>query len=53
MDRDKMSNLYLYRGPSIDTPYQVLVHLTKQFQRRRLLEIDQPETRIAYSGHIC
>ena len=32
-DRDKMSNLY--RGPSIDTSYQVLVHLAKRFQRRR------------------
>jgi hypothetical protein len=27
----------LYRGPSIDTSYQVSVHLTKQFQRRRFL----------------
>jgi hypothetical protein len=27
-----MSNLY--RGPSIDASYQVLVHLAKQFQRR-------------------
>ena len=27
-----MSNLY--RGPSIDVSYQVLVHLAKQFQRR-------------------
>jgi hypothetical protein len=24
-----------------------------QFQRRRFLEIDQPETRIAYSCHVC
>jgi hypothetical protein len=29
-----MSNLY--RGPSIDASYQVLVHLAKGFQRRRL-----------------
>jgi hypothetical protein len=28
-----MSNLY--RGPSIDTSYQVSVHLVKRFQRRR------------------
>jgi hypothetical protein len=28
-----MSNLY--RGPSIDASYQVSVHLTKRFQRRR------------------
>jgi hypothetical protein len=34
MDRDEMSNLY--RGPSIDASYQVSVHLTKRFQRRRL-----------------
>jgi hypothetical protein len=26
--------------------------LAKQFQRR-FLEIDQPETRIAYSSHVC
>ena len=45
MDRDEMSNLY--RGPSIDASYQVSVHLGKQFQRRRFLEIDQSKTRIA------
>jgi len=33
MDRDKMVNLY--RGPSIDTSYQVSVHLTEWFQSRR------------------
>jgi hypothetical protein len=43
-----MSNLY--RGPSIDASYQVLVHLVKWFQRRRFLEIDQSETRIACGG---
>jgi hypothetical protein len=32
-DRDKMS--ILYRGPSIDASYQVLVHLDKWFLRRR------------------
>jgi hypothetical protein len=32
MDRDEISNLY--RGPSIDASYQVLVHLAKRFQRR-------------------
>jgi hypothetical protein len=32
-----MSNLY--RGPSIDASCQVSVHLAKQFQRRRFLEI--------------
>jgi len=40
-----------YGGPSIDAPYQVTVHLVKLFQRRRFLEIYQPETRIAYGGH--
>jgi hypothetical protein len=33
MDRDEMSNLY--RGPSIDASYQVLIHLARRFQRRR------------------
>jgi hypothetical protein len=36
-----------YREPSIDASYQVLVHLAKWFQRRRFLEIDQSETRMA------
>jgi hypothetical protein len=51
MDGDEMSNLY--RGPSKDASYQVLVHLAKRFQRKRFLEIDQSETRIACGGHIC
>jgi hypothetical protein len=51
MDRDKLSNLY--REPSIDASDQVSVHLAKQFQRRRFLEIDQLETRIACGSHIC
>ena len=29
-------NEHLYRGPSIDTSYQVSVHLAEGFQRRRL-----------------
>jgi hypothetical protein len=33
-DRDEIS--ILYRGPSIDASYQVSVHLSKRFQRRRL-----------------
>ena len=33
-DRDEMSNLY--KEPSIDTSYQVSVHLAKGFQRRIL-----------------
>jgi hypothetical protein len=51
MDQEEMSNLY--RGPLIDDTYQVSVHLAKRFQRRRFLEIDQSETRIAYGGHVC
>jgi hypothetical protein len=39
--------------PSIGASQQVLVDLAKQFQRRRFLEIKQPETRIAYGSHIC
>ena len=38
-DRDELSNIY--RGLSIDASYQVLVHLAKRFQRRRLLKIGQ------------
>ena len=38
--------------PSIGASHQILVHLAKQFQRR-FLEIDQPETRIAYGSHVC
>jgi hypothetical protein len=51
MDRDGMSNLY--RGPPIDASYQVSDHLAKRFQRRRFLEIDQSEIRIACGGHVC
>jgi hypothetical protein len=36
--------------PSI---HVVSVHLARQFQRRRFLDIDQSETRIACGGHIC
>ena len=45
-DQSVMSKAY--RGSSIDTSYQVSVHLT-----RRILEIDQSETRIACGGHFC
>ena len=34
MDRDKMS--IIYKVSSIDTSYQVSVHLAERFQRRRL-----------------
>jgi hypothetical protein len=46
-----MSNLH--KEPSIDASYQVSVYLAKWFQRRRFLEIDQSETRIACGGHVC
>jgi hypothetical protein len=42
----------IYRGHSIDASYQVSIHLAKRFQRRRVLEIDQPETRITCGGHV-
>jgi hypothetical protein len=32
--------------------HQVSVHLAKQLQRRRFLEIDQSETRMACGGHV-
>jgi hypothetical protein len=51
MDRDTMSNCN--RGLFIDASYQVSVHLAKPFQRRRFLEINQSETRIACGGHVC
>ena len=38
----------LYRRPNIDASYQVSVYLAKRIQRKRILEIDQSETRIAY-----
>ena len=47
----EMSNLY--RGPSIDASYQVVVHLAKQFQGRRFLKIGQSEIRIACGSHVC
>jgi len=51
-DRDEMSNLY--RGCSRDSSYKVSVHFAKRFHRRIhfFLEIDQPETGIAYGGHV-
>jgi hypothetical protein len=51
MDEDEMSNLN--RGPSIDASYQVSVHLTKRFQRKRFKKIGQSERRIACGGHVC
>jgi hypothetical protein len=42
----------IYRGPSIDASYQVSVYLAKWFQRRRFLEVDQSETRMACGDHV-
>jgi hypothetical protein len=49
-NRDEMSNIYI--GPSIYASYQDSIHLAMWFQRRRFLEIDQPETRITYGAHV-
>ena len=51
MDRDGMSTPY--RGPPIHASYQVLVHLTKRFQKRRIFKISQSETRVTCGGHVC
>jgi hypothetical protein len=49
---DVMSNRY--RGSTIYyASYQISVHLAKRFQRRRFLEINRSETRIACGGHVC
>ena len=39
--------------PSIGDSHQNSAHLAKQFQRRRLLEIGQPGTRIVCGDHVC
>ena len=49
-DRDEM--IHLYRGHSINAFYQVLVHLAKRFQRKKI-KICQSETIIACGGHVC
>ena len=38
---------------SIGASHQVSVHLAKQLQRKRFLEIDQSEKRMACGGHVC
>jgi N-acetylglutamate synthase-like GNAT family acetyltransferase len=42
----------LYREPSIDASYQVLIHLTQWFQRRGFKKIGQSETTIACGTHV-
>jgi hypothetical protein len=53
MDWDEMSNLY--RGPSIDASYQVLVHLADGFQRRRLQceELTDDGRQVMAKAHIA
>ena len=46
--RDEMRKSY--RRPSIDASWKMLLYLVKWFQRRRFLEIDQPETRLVYDS---
>jgi len=43
----------LNKESSIGASHQVSVHLAKQFQRRRFLENNQSETRMACGGHVC
>ena len=43
----------LNTAPSIGASHQISVHLANLFQRRRFLEIDQSETKIACCGHVC
>ena len=38
--------------PSMEATHHVSVHLAKQLQRRRFLEIDQSEIRMACGGHV-
>jgi hypothetical protein len=37
----------------VDASYQFLVHLARQFQRRRFFRYRPIETRIASGGHVC
>jgi hypothetical protein len=46
-------NEHLYRRPSIDASYQVLVHWAKRFRGEDFLDIGQSEIRIAGGSHIC
>ena len=44
-DLDEMSNLY--RRPSIDDSYQISVHLSKRFQRRRFFKSDNQKQKLS------
>jgi hypothetical protein len=48
-----VSDWLISKNLLLDVSYQVSVHLAKRFQRRRFLEINQSEIRIAYGGHVC
>jgi hypothetical protein len=50
MDRNEISNLN--RGSSIDDSYHVSFIWLSSY-REDFLEIEQPEKRIAYGGHVC
>ena len=52
-DPDADAGVTTIARPSIDASYQVSDHLAMWFQRRRFLEIDQSETKIACGGHVC
>jgi hypothetical protein len=49
-DRNEMTNVY--RGPSIDASYQVLVHLTKRFRRRFKISANQKQE-LPVADHVC
>jgi hypothetical protein len=40
MDRDEMSNIY--RGPSIDAPYQDSVHLAERVSEEKIKNVHRP-----------
>jgi hypothetical protein len=50
-DRNYMS--ILYREPSKDASYQVLIHLAKRFQMRRFLTRGSQEPVIAHLDQSC
>jgi hypothetical protein len=52
MTSDGKSSRCLWQG-ELKIEILKLLNPVKQFQRRRFLEIDQSETRIACGGHVC
>ena len=49
----QLAQMWKLLAPSIGLGDFLTPDLAKQFQRRRFLEIDQPETRIAYNSQVC